>query len=223
LLTSAGVEWAGTAADVTTWTVNLQVNVANEGLAPALAPIAGERICIEDTGPPVPEGPQPEAGQGWRLLADDLTGESYRTGVGTDDGQYESLWRLVGLTGERPPVDFDQEIVVWFGAVYGSSCPIRLDDVAFDLDHDPPLVYAVTVSPGSLGVCTADANPHAFVVAIDRSALPEGPFAVQLGPEDRPLGPPEQRTVVGADLSRPGSIAAPEQLGLDPDLAAGGD
>ena len=222
LLLAAGVEYAGSAADVTTWTVSLLVNAADERVAEALAPVAGERICIEDTGPPVPERPQPEAGSGWRLLADELVGESYRTWIATDEAQYEGLWDLVGLAGQRPLVDFDKEIVVWFGAVYGSSCPIRLDDVVVDLGRSPPLVHAVTVAPGT-GVCTADANPHAYVVAIDRGALPAGPFAIQLGPEDRPLGPPEQRTLVHADLSRPGAVAAPEQIGLDRELAAGGE
>ena len=79
---------------------------------------------------------------------------------------------------------------MWFGAVYGSTCPIRLDDVAVVTDHEPALVHAVTVVPGGTGACTADANPHAYVVAIERERLPAGPFAIQLGPPTRPPGRP---------------------------------
>ncbi len=177
-----------------------------------------ERICPSDSGRPAHEGPQPSAGDGWRLLGDELVGQPYRTGIATNAEQYGRLWRRVGMTGTRPAVDFRSEIVVWFGAVYGSTCPIRLDDVVVARDREPPLLHAVTVVPGGTGVCTDDARPHAYLVAIERDRLPRGPFAIQLGPEDPPVGVPEERTLVAADLTAPGSVATADQVGPDRDL-----
>jgi hypothetical protein len=215
LLVDAGVEFAGSGTHIDRGVVGLDVNVADERVATALAPLAGERICLSDTGVSVPEGPQPQAGDGWRLLGDELVGDVYRTGIATTDEQYRQLWRQVGMTAQRPPVDFEKEVVVWFGAVYGSTCPTRLDDVAVATDGDPDLVHPVTVVPGGTGACTADANPHAYVVAIDRDRLPAGPFAIQLGPDDPPVGVPEERTLVAADLTAPGAVATADQIGPD--------
>jgi hypothetical protein len=218
LLIEAGVSFGGLWTSPTQWVVGLAVNAADERLQSALAPVAGERICLDDTGVPVPVGPQPPAGDGWRLLDEGLVGEVYRTGIATNDDQYAVLWQGAGLTTARPPVDFATEVVVWFGAVYGSSCPIRLDDVVVDTGHDPALVHPVTVVPGGTGACTADANPHAYVVGIDRDRLPSGPFAIQLGPDDPPPGAPEERTLVDADLSVPGAVASAEDIGPDEGL-----
>ncbi|MGF1616614.1 MAG: hypothetical protein ACFCU2_02230 [Acidimicrobiia bacterium] len=125
------------------------------------------------------------------------------------------MWEPIGLQSSLPHVDFETEIVVWFGAVYGSSCPdIRLDDVIVD----GALVYAEIGLPNPPVACTADANPHAYVVAIDRDRLPKGPFAIQLDANGPPPGAPEERTVVTVDLSRPGSVAGPGDTGPDPNL-----
>lgn len=35
-------------------------------------------------------------------------------------------------------------------------------------------------------VCTADANPHTYLVAVERAILPSTPFRVQLDPEACP-------------------------------------
>ena len=218
LLRAAGVEYAGSGSSVTQWAVELYVNASDERVSEALAPLAGERICLSDTGAPTPEGPQPHAGDGWRLLGDELVGEPYRTGIATNDEQYDDLWRRAGMTTERPAVDFNSEVVVWFGAVYGSTCPVRLDDVVIDTEENRGLVHAVIVSPGGTGACTADANPHAYVVALERARLPAGPFAIQLGPDDPPIGVPEERTLVDTDLSRPGAVATADQVGPDRDL-----
>ena len=173
------------------------------------------------TDGPVGGGGQVGGGDGWWLLGDDLTGPSYRTGVATTVEQYRSLWAEAGLTTEAPEVDLARDVVVWFGAVYGSSCPIRLDDIGVDLR--PAVVYPVTVVPGGQTECTMDARPHAFVVAVERRVLPPGPFVVQLGPEDPPPGAPEERTVVRADLSVPGSTASAASIGFDPILLARSD
>ncbi len=79
-------------------------------------------------------------------------------------------------------------------------------------------MHGELVVPGLAGGCDGDANPHAFVVALDRERLPAGAFHVQLGAEEPPQGAPEERTVVDVDLSAPGSTATDEDLHTDPSL-----
>ncbi len=178
---------------------------------------AGERVCIEGTDPAdaPAAGPQAPNGDGWRLLADELAGQPYRTGIATDAATYARLWADIGLTGDRPSVDFETEVAIWFGAVYGSSCPnLRLDDVV--VDQERALVHAEIVLVDAPMACTDDARPHAYVVAVDRSALPRGPFAIQLNAQGPPAGALEERTLVDVDLTQPGAVAGPGQAGPDP-------
>jgi len=181
---------------------------------------AGERVCMEGVDPASlpPSGPQARAGDGWRLLADEQgVGHPFRTGIATDQASYEALWAGVGLAGDPPPVAFGSEVVIWFGAVYGSSCPnLRLDDVV--VDRDRALVHAEIVNVDTPMFCTADANPRAYLVGLQRAKLPPGPFAIQLGAHDPPAGAPEERTVVDVDLSQPGAVARPEDVHSDPSL-----
>jgi hypothetical protein len=86
---------------------------------------------------------------------------------------------------------------------------MRLDGVV--VEPDRRLVHA-QLAYLDFGVCTADAIGHAYVVTLERSLLPEGPFAIQLSAEDPPAGVPEERTVVHVDLSSPGSTAEPDDI-----------
>lgn len=207
-----GLDSWGLSHSVPSGMVSVDVPVLDEETLSRFAELAGPMLCIGGADPAdaVPDGPQPTEGDGWRLLAEDLTGWSYRTGVATTPEQYEALWREADLTGELPSVDFETEIVIWFGAVYGSGCPIRLDDVAFDQDRR--VVHGEFVLPGNPTFCNADANPHAFVLAVQRDRLPDAPFAVQLDAEDPPGGAPEERTTVEVDLRPTGSTATDDQL-----------
>ena len=182
------------------------------------ARFAGERVCLDGLDPAdaPPPGPQPPAGDGCRLLATEPTGQTYRTGIAWDNASLAVLWANAGITALIPSVDFHSEVVIWFGAVYGSSCPdIRLDDVVIDGGRRVIHAEIVLVDPGS---CTADANPRAYLVAVDRARLPAAPFSIQLGAADPPGGVPEERTIVDADLRAPGSVAAAEQVHGDPNL-----
>ena len=175
-----------------------------ERVAAIEAEFAGERVCLEGMDPadaPAP-GPQQPAGLGWRLLATEPTGSAYRTGIAWDAASLDELWAAAGVSAPQPAVDFGTEVVIWFGAVYSGSCPdIRLDDVV--IDGRRRIVHAdlVLVNPG-MG-CTADANPRAYLVAVQRLLLPAPTFAIQLTAEDPPGGVPEERTLVDADLRAP--------------------
>jgi len=206
---------------VTQGVVHVGVGVLKEERIVAIEQrFAGESICIEGSDPAdVPaEGPQPKQGDGWRLLADEQgIGQPYRTGIATDQASYERLWTDIGLSGEPPSVDFESEVVIWFGAVFGSSCPnLRLDDVV--VAPERALVHSVIVLVDPPVACTADANPHAYLVALERTRLPSGPFAIQLGANDPPGGAPEERTVVDVDLSQSDAVAGPGDVHPDPAL-----
>lgn len=180
-------------------------------------------VCVEGADPDtvIPEGPQPESGDGWRLLADQRTGEPYRTGIAASPEGYAELWLEAGLEGEPPEVDFETEVVVWFGAVYSGSCPdIRLDDVVIEeLEGEPSILHAEIVRPGPpQAACTADANPRAYLVALQRDRLPAPTYHLQLRADDPPRGVPEERTVVSADLREPGTALGPDDTGPDPEL-----
>ncbi len=196
--------------------VELSVPVLSEEILEPLAPLAGEPLCVEGADPAVAvaDGPQPTEGDGWRLLGEGLTGPAYRTGLATADEQLQALWGEAGLDGQPPDVDWETELAIWFGAVYGSSCPIRMDDVVFDSTSPSgvPVVHAAFVNPGNPVVCTSDANPHAFVVAVERARLPAAPFALQLDADDPPSGAPEERTTVLVDVRPAGAEVEADDL-----------
>ena len=190
-----------------------------ERIAIANEELAGEPVCLEGIDPElVPEpGPQPQAGEHWRLLADEMTGHAYRTMIATDQADFETLWREAGVTSPLPNVDFEREIVIWFGAVYGSSCPnLRMDDVVID----DRVVYPEIVIVDAPMACTDDANPHAYVVAIERSALPSDGFVVRLQAEEPPPGVVDQQTTVSGDVTIPGAhvTGTRDELPTDPGL-----
>lgn len=185
----------------------LQVGIGpltEERIAIAERELVGEPVCIEGIDPSeIPEpGPQPEAGDGWRLLADEKTGQAYRTGIATDEADLRELWREAGISAPVPAVDFETEVVIWFGAVYGSSCPnLRLDDVVVDQG----IVYPLIVNVDAPMDCTDDANPHAYVVAVERSALPADGFVIRLQADEPFPGVVDQQTVVDGDVTIPGA------------------
>lgn len=163
--------------------------------------------CTGEGAAPI-EGPtpitQPTAGEGWRLLdeARDV-GEAYRTGIATTPDQLNDLRSISGLAADGAEIDWDSEVVVWFGAVFGTSCPIRLTAVEVS---DGVLHGTFPLASGRTeGECTADARPHAFLVAVERDLLPERPFSIQLGPTPPPSGVRDQITVVDEDLTVPGA------------------
>ena len=208
----------GVGVSVSSGQVVLDLGVLDERTLEPLAGFAGRPLCLNGVDPAnsVPNAPQPVGGDGWRLLGSERTGLGYRTGVATTQAQYEQVWRLAGIDTKPPPVDFVNEIVIWFGSVYGGGCEHRLDDVV--IDHEQALVHGWFAVPGPPPVCNADANPEAYVVAVERVRLPEGPFAVQLGSGDPSRGSPEERTVVHIDLSEAGAAATEDQIGFDPTL-----
>jgi hypothetical protein len=204
----------GVSARVNYGVVWINVGVLTQATIAAFeARYEGDRVCLEGIDPSLlpAEGPQLPGGDTWRLLADqDEVGPPYRTGIAADAESYAALWAAIGLDGEPPAVDFQSDVVVWFGAVHGSSCPrLRLDNVA--VDPERALLYP-EITRFELGACTADAIGHAYVVAVPREILPHGPFTIQLQAEEPPPGALDQKTIVDADLSVPGATLGPDDL-----------
>lgn len=122
-------------------------------------------------------------GDGWRLLAaGQSSGEvAYVVHAAKDQAEFEELWGSLAIGGEAPAVDFTDEVVVSFGHGIGSSCPeLRLDNVHIDAD----VVSSEVSDPLSPRACTADlVGAAVFVVALERSALPDDGFTLVLGPQ----------------------------------------
>jgi hypothetical protein len=131
-----------------------------------------------------PDGSQQAEGDGWRMLTDQTgKGDPWQVHIARDTVEYDTLWTSLELDGDRPNVDFQQEMVVHFGAVYSGSCPeIRFDGIEFDDDS----INADVVQLGGQRDCTADANARAYLVAVPLDRVPTPPFTVL--PTSTPCG-----------------------------------
>lgn len=208
------VDILGAWTDVIRGHVNLQIPVLDdESLGAIEARFPDAPLCVEGLAPEmvVEPGPQPESGDGWQLIYEQKhAGFPYMTGVAWDlDSFHELLEDIEGLDEIDVDVDFENQAVVWFGAVFASSCPnIRMDDVIVEGDT----IYPLIVDTDNSFACTDDANPHTYLVGLDRDRLPAPPFYVQIYPDLD-----FDRLLVAADLRQPGSTAAPGEVGPDPD------
>lgn len=207
------VEVLGAHTDVIRGHVNLQISVLDEESITAIAErFPGAPICVEGLPPDqfVQPGPQPQSGEGWRLIYEQKdAGFPYITGIAWDQESFHDLLEdIEGLDELDVDVDFENEIVVSFGAVFGTSCPnIRMDDVVIDGDT----IYPLIVDTDNSLMCTADARPHTYLAGLDRTRLPAPPFYVQINPSLD-----SDRLRVEADLRPDSSTAHPTQVGADP-------
>ncbi len=182
----------------------------------ALRQFAGEPLCVDAVDPSafVPEGDQPTEGEGWRLLGHaEGAGEATAHGVATTDEQPQPCGRTrISAVTRR----------TWTGGPRSSCGSARSTAAAARCGWTGSWWTARRCTARSIpgsgpdSACTGDANPHSFVVAVERALLPAGPFVVQLDADDPPPGAPEERTMVDVDLSAPGSQAADAQLHGDP-------
>ena len=210
---------------------HLKVGVLTKELRRAIEKgFTGEPLCVEGIDPaslPAP-GPQPEGGDGWRLLAEGkgIRGRG-RISLAADAASYADL--SADWDAPVPEVDFQKQVVIRFVAVHPSSCPdIRLDDVIVAGDVVYPHIVNLTtvnfateltiVDLATDLVCTADARSYPYVVALERSRLPAGPFAIQLEAETPPYARPDERLLVDADLSAPGAVPGPGAVNVDDSL-----
>lgn len=119
----------------------------------------------------------PPEGDGWRLLGQAAAGEPSTVGVATSSDELPTLWADAGIGDAVPTVDFEEEVVVRYTHAVSGTCPeIELEGIG--VDEDARIVYSVGVLPSSPlfngQACTTDAQPHSFVVAVEREGLPSG-------------------------------------------------
>ncbi len=126
------------------------------------------------------EPEQPLAGEGWRLLAELPRGGIYSVAAFTEAESFRREWQRLEA-GELPAVDFEEEIIVRFSPAISGSCrQVHFAGLVVTSDR----VHGDITFPTPQGMaCTSDANPYAFMVAVERSLLPEGQFTLQLSDE----------------------------------------
>ncbi|HUG47128.1 MAG TPA: hypothetical protein VMP67_01825, partial [Candidatus Limnocylindria bacterium] len=195
LLAIQGMEFLSLGLDTINNVLHLEAKSNDPTLAEHLEAQYGGRLTA--TIHPLPGAwANVGAGDGWRLLADGRTSgaEAYRVRAATDAGEWEQMWADLDPVNPAPAADLETEIVVSFGHGVGSSCPeLRLDDVV--IDQRAAIVHSLVSDPLEPRGCTADlAGAVYFVVALERAALPESPFTLQLAQRD--LGTDEDRLTI---------------------------
>jgi hypothetical protein len=108
-----------------------------------------------------------------------------------DEESLSELWEWFEFDTPAPVVDWDQEIVIFFGTGESGTCPLDLEEVRFHPDER--LVVAV-VDPNLPrdAICTMDWTPRTFVVALSGDALGSGELraGIEHGPQARGIDPP---------------------------------
>ncbi len=157
-------------------------------------------VAVLVTGCAPGELEQPRSGDGWRLLGWVRGGESVAPAMGDDADAELGRMGLARMGGLTEPLDPATEVALLVTHAVSSSCPqVRFDGLS--IQHDDRIVEARLTDVSDLlfaGGCTADANPVVYLVAVERSVLPQGPFtlrtnkapdlSVEVNPEERQGG-----------------------------------
>jgi hypothetical protein len=144
-------------------------------------PLAVVLLLIACTG--APSGSPtvaPPTGDPLRVLATDLSSgfeEPFSVAAATDQAEYEELWQRLDAPPPAPPVDFEQELVLFLGMAGSSSCPERFAQLVVDTG---PRVYARWQPHPAGQACTDDLAPQGVLLAVSRSELPAEPFLLSL-------------------------------------------
>lgn len=178
-LAADGIEMVSASVDVIRNRVTVEVKSNDPTVELRLE--AAHAGMLDVTTFPVP-GPwsNADSGDGWRLLAagEASHAEAYTVRAATDEDSWAELWTGSGLDVAVPEIDLGREVAVSFGHGIGSSCPeLRLDGVTIDAG----VVFSRTSDPLAPRGCTGDlAGTAVFVVAVERAALPDDVFTLQL-------------------------------------------
>lgn len=121
-------------------------------------------------------------GDGWQLLGRQRgVGDRNQVRLIGDQAGLDAAWTVLRLTTDPPTVDFGRSVVAWLTPLGTLSCPSRLDEVRFDPQE------RLVDGAFSLGLSMGCASPSvgdSFLVAIDRTRLPQPPYQLRiLGPD----------------------------------------
>lgn len=169
----------------------------DEAAAAFLERYGKDRVRPEIHPLPGEEPPQPQEGEGWRLLLElPQRGEMFTVDYADTEGSYRQLADRLALD-DPPAIDFERELVVALmtsgGAGGGHPCDwVHL--LRITLDRDERLVTAEIRHPRPPGVgCDTVGIPHTLLVALDRAEMPEPPYTVVM----HEPGIPSDEVVVG--------------------------
>jgi hypothetical protein len=112
---------------------------------------------------------------GYDLVASEKTYPEGSTGAivieyADNAERFAEVWDSFGFDESAPEIDWDRDVVLFFGTGESGSCPLDLNDVRFNPDER--LIVAV-VDPNlpPETVCTMDWTPRVFVVSVPADAL----------------------------------------------------
>ncbi len=120
------------------------------------------------------------AGPGWELLAFTRSGLTYGVAVAENAADTARMWSALHLDRAPPTVYYTTLVLMVLGHALSGWCPEFLFQ---GLAIEPDRAYGeFTFVHGHAG-CTDDANPAAYLLAVERSALPDR-FLLTLEAED---------------------------------------
>lgn len=169
--------------------------------------LPAESPDVEEATAPPPENPELRSVP-HRVIVDGAPfGGVYDTAVIADGDAVEGLINEGGLAVDFT-VDFATEVVLVFDlAESGSQDPACALPPLRDLVYDEPhqRIYPALADSGEPTPCEDDANPHRIVVAVERSALPEGPFSLWIDGGDPTCCEEGVTFVAAGELTAPAS------------------
>lgn len=132
------------------------------------------------------------SGPGWELLAFTRSGPTFGVAVAENEADAARLWTALPFDIAAPAVDYDTHVLVVLGHAVSSSCPeIQLQGLTIEPDR----AYGEFTFDHGGDACTADANPAAYLLAVERSALPDR-FLLTLEADDTCRGCDEDAILV---------------------------
>jgi len=179
----------------------------------------GETTTTTPAIPPPTIGPETSVIAHQTLVDESGIGGVFTTAAADDADELASLWERLGIDGAPPPVDFAEEVVLYFGVGESGSCPyLGLSRVVYaepDIRVYPTMQDSVPAGTA----CTADARPHAVVVAVNRADLPDAEFHLWVVADD--FSSREGVTFIAPGELRPRSGSDYPALGADGSLDVG--
>lgn len=119
-------------------------------------------------------------GDGWRLIAFTRSGLTYGVAVAENAADLDRIWERLAFELDPPVLDFTTQVLMVLGHAVSGSCPeIQFQGLVVTSDR----AYGTFTFDHDRNACNADANPAAYLLAVDRVALPDV-FQLTLEAED---------------------------------------
>lgn len=120
------------------------------------------------------------SGLGWELLEFTRSGLTYGVAVAENEADTERMWASLSFDVAAPVVNYNTHVLMVLGHAVSGSCP----EIQFQgLSIEPDRAFGEFTFIHDHGGCTDDANPAAYLLAVERAALPDR-FLLSLTAED---------------------------------------